>query len=146
VRRLIGSLHPWTSYLIVPIFALANAGIELSPDAAAASTRVLVGVTIALVAGKLTGVAAFSWIAVRFGFGRLPDGARWRPIVGVGAIAGFGFTVSLFITGLAFDTGSMLAAPGAASSSRWAYQLPRSATTTDLVTRSSDRDSSVAAD
>ena len=61
------------------------------------------GVAVALVLGKLIGVTAFSWLAVRLGFARLPDGVRWGHIVGVGAVAGIGFTVSLFITGLAFD-------------------------------------------
>ena len=62
-----------------------------------------VGVFLGLVVGKLVGIAAFSWLAVRTGLGRLPDGTRWGHIVGVGAVAGIGFTVSLFITGLAFD-------------------------------------------
>jgi len=101
--RLIDGLHPWTSYLIVPIFALANAGIALSTDSITSPSAVLSGVAVALVAGKFIGVTLFSWIAVRLGFGRLPEGARWGHIMGVGALAGIGFTVSLFITGLAFD-------------------------------------------
>ena len=67
----------------------------------------LTGVAVGLVVGKLVGVAGFSWLAVRLGLGRLPDGARWGHIVGVATVAGIGFTVSLFITGLAFDTGSL---------------------------------------
>jgi NhaA family Na+:H+ antiporter len=101
--RLIDGLHPWTSYLIVPIFALANAGIVLSADSITSPSAVLGGVAVALVAGKFIGVTLFSWIAVRLGFGRLPEGARWGHVMGVGAVAGIGFTVSLFITGLAFD-------------------------------------------
>ena len=101
--RLIDALHPWTSYLIVPIFALANAGIVLSTDALTSPSAVLGGVAVALVAGKFIGVTAFSWVAVRLGFARLPDGVRWGHIMGVGAVAGIGFTVSLFITGLAFS-------------------------------------------
>lgn len=101
--RLIDGLHPWTSYLIVPIFALANAGIALSADAITSPSAVLGGVAVALVAGKFIGVTLFSWIAVRAGFGRLPEGATWGHVMGVGAVAGIGFTVSLFITGLAFD-------------------------------------------
>jgi Na+:H+ antiporter, NhaA family len=107
--RLIDALHPWTSFVIVPIFALANAGIELSGDALANPSSVLVGVAIALVAGKLIGITAFSWLAVRLGLGRLPDGTGWRHIVGVGAVAGIGFTVSLFITGLAFESDALQA-------------------------------------
>jgi NhaA family Na+:H+ antiporter len=102
--RLIDTLHPWTSYLIVPLFALANAGIALSWDAVADPSDVLLGVAVALVVGKLVGVVGFGWLAVRLGLGRLPEGARWGHLVGVGALAGIGFTVSLFITGLAFDS------------------------------------------
>jgi Na+:H+ antiporter, NhaA family len=101
--RLIDTFHPWTSYVIVPVFALANAGIVLSTDSITNPSAVLTGVAVALVVGKLVGVISFSWLAVRLGLGRLPNDARWGHIVGVGAIAGIGFTVSLFITGLAFD-------------------------------------------
>jgi NhaA family Na+:H+ antiporter len=101
--RLIDGLHPWTSYLIVPIFALANAGIVLSADSITSPSAVMGGVAVALVVGKFVGVTLFSWVAVRVGFGRLPEGARWGHVIGVGAVAGIGFTVSLFITGLAFD-------------------------------------------
>ena len=101
--RLIDALHPWTSYVIVPVFALANAGITLSADAISDPSAVLTGVAVALVVGKLVGITLFSWLAVRLGFGRLPEGARWGHILGVACVAGIGFTVSLFITGLAFD-------------------------------------------
>ena len=80
--RLIDALHPWTSYVIVPIFALANAGIVLSSDTFADPSAVLVGVTAGLVVGKLVGVVSFSWLAVRLGLGRLPDGTRWGHVVG----------------------------------------------------------------
>ncbi len=102
--RLINALHPWTSYLIVPIFALANAGIAISGDSLSSPSSVLVGVAVALVVGKFVGVALFSWVAVKLGFARLPPSVRWGHICGVGAVAGIGFTVSLFITGLAFDS------------------------------------------
>ena len=105
--RLIDALHPWTSYVIVPLFALANAGVVLSADAISDPSAVLAGVAVALVVGKFVGVASFSWIAVRLGLGRLPEGAHWGHILGVAAVAGIGFTVSLFITGLAFDSPSL---------------------------------------
>jgi Na+:H+ antiporter, NhaA family len=99
-------LHPWSSYVIVPIFALANAGIPLSWDALseASSSAVTLGVVAGLVVGKPVGIVLAAMIAVRTGLGRLPDGVTWHHITGVGALAGIGFTVSLFISGLAFDT------------------------------------------
>jgi NhaA family Na+:H+ antiporter len=105
--HLIDIFHPWTSYVVLPIFALANAGIPLSMDALRHPSDVLLGVTVGLVVGKLVGVVSFSWIAVRLGIARLPVGTRWHDIVGLGAIAGIGFTVSLFIAGLAFDPGAI---------------------------------------
>ena len=98
------ALHPWTSYLVIPIFALANAGIPLSVDSLsdAAASRVTIGVVLGLVVGKLVGVSAFAWLAVRLGLARLPDGLTWRHIVGMAGIAGIGFTVSIFVAGLAF--------------------------------------------
>jgi NhaA family Na+:H+ antiporter len=105
--RLIDALHPWTSYLILPIFALANAGVPLSAAAFTDPSPVFAGVAFGLVVGKLLGVVAFSWLGVRLGFARLPAGARWAHIVGVGALAGIGFTVSLFITALAFDSATL---------------------------------------
>jgi NhaA family Na+:H+ antiporter len=105
--RAIDALHPWTSYVIVPLFALANAGIELSAGSFSSPSPVFIGVLVGLVVGKLVGVAGFSWLAVRTGLARLPDGVGWAHIVGVAAVAGIGFTVALFIAGLAF-TGEML--------------------------------------
>ena len=105
--RLIDAFHPWTSYVVLPIFALANAGIPLSMDALRDPSDVLLGVTVGLVAGKLVGVVSFSWLAVRLGLGRLPPGTRWGHIIGLGAVAGIGFTVSLFIAGLALDPGPL---------------------------------------
>jgi Na+:H+ antiporter, NhaA family len=98
-------LHRWTSFVIVPLFALANAGIPLSTEALtdAASSTITYGVVIGLVVGKLVGIAAFTWLAARLGIGVLPEGATWMGIVGVAALAGIGFTVSIFVTGLAFD-------------------------------------------
>ena len=105
--HLIDIFHPWTSYVVLPIFALANAGIPLSMDALRDPSDVLLGVSVGLVVGKLVGVVAFSWIAVRFGLARLPAATRWHHIVGLGAMAGIGFTVSLFIAGLAFEPGAL---------------------------------------
>jgi Na+:H+ antiporter, NhaA family len=98
-------LHPWTSFVIVPLFALANAGITLSADAIsdAATSRVALGVLLGLVVGKLVGISALTWIAIRLDVGILPAGSTGRGIAGIAAVAGIGFTVSIFVTDLAFD-------------------------------------------
>jgi len=106
LRRLETVLHPWSSFVIVPVFALANAGVRFAGlDVAEAATHpVSLGVMIGLFAGKMVGITAFSWLAVKLRLGVLPRFAGWTHIVGLAAIAGIGFTVSLFITGLAFDS------------------------------------------
>jgi NhaA family Na+:H+ antiporter len=97
-------LHPWTSFLVVPVFALANAGVPLTGDALreAAASPVTAGVVAGLVVGKPLGITLFAWIAARLGVRDLPTGATWRSLTGVAAVAGIGFTVSLFVTSLAF--------------------------------------------
>ena len=97
-------LHPYSSFVIIPIFALANAGVEMDVGTLgdAVSSPITVGIVLGLVVGKLIGITGFSWIAVRFGIGTLPQGATWGQLAAVAAIAGIGFTVSLFIAGLAF--------------------------------------------
>ena len=98
-------LHPWSSLVVVPLFALANAGVPLSASALsdAATSRIAFGVAAGLVIGKVVGISAFVWLGVRLRVGMLPDGVRWSDVVGVAAIAGVGFTVSIFVAGLAFD-------------------------------------------
>lgn len=109
--RLERVLHPWVSYLVVPLFALANAGLIISSDAlrAAAESPVTMGIIMGLVLGKVTGITAFAWLAVRLGWAALPAGAGWADLAGAGLLAGIGFTVSLFITGLAFDDSLLIA-------------------------------------
>lgn len=103
--RLVEILHPWTSYLIVPIFALANAGVALTGGVAhdAATSAVTFGIITGLVIGKPVGILLFSWIAVRTRIASLPASVSFVHILGAGVLAGIGFTVSLFIAGLAFD-------------------------------------------
>lgn len=103
-ERLEEALHPWTSYVIIPVFALANAGIALNSSALgdAASSAVTAGVVVGLVAGKLTGISVSMWLAVRLGAGRLPQDITWRHVTAMAAIAGIGFTVSIFVSGLAY--------------------------------------------
>ena len=108
--RLADLLHPWTSFLIIPVFALANAGVEVSRDSLdqALSSPITIGIVVGLLVGKIVGVSSFTWLAVRLGVCPLPEGATWRAVVGVGALAGIGFTVSLFITNLAFAPEHMI--------------------------------------
>jgi Na+:H+ antiporter, NhaA family len=104
-ERLETLLHPWTALVVVPVFALANAGIEVSGSAVrdAATAPVTIGVVMGLVLGKFLGVGGAVWLAVRLRMSELPEGVTWRHVGGIAAVAGIGFTVSLFITGLAFD-------------------------------------------
>jgi NhaA family Na+:H+ antiporter len=103
-ERVENLLHPWSSYVILPLFALANAGISLSTDGLsdAASSAVSHGVVLGLVLGKPLGVVLAIAVALRLGIARLPGDLTWRHVVGLGALSGIGFTVSLFISGLAF--------------------------------------------
>ncbi|HEX9854931.1 MAG TPA: Na+/H+ antiporter NhaA [Acidimicrobiia bacterium] len=103
--RLETAIHPWSSFLIVPIFALANAGVRFTQiDVGEALTSaVSLGVAFGLVAGKTIGITLATWLAVRFGAGKLPRRTGFRQVVGLAAIAGIGFTVSLFVTELAFE-------------------------------------------
>ncbi|MBC8144551.1 MAG: Na+/H+ antiporter NhaA [bacterium] len=102
-RRLEHWLEPWVAFAIMPIFALANAGVAIDGDFASAFTMpVTLGVVLGLFIGKQIGIAAFAWLAVRFGVGELPSGATWRHIYGVALLGGIGFTMSIFIAGLAF--------------------------------------------
>jgi NhaA family Na+:H+ antiporter len=104
LARLQHGLHPWSSFVVLPIFALANAGIVLDAGSfrTAAETPVALGVALGLVVGKTLGLTAGTALAVRMGVSALPPGVGWGHIVGVGALAGIGFTVSLFIAELAF--------------------------------------------
>ena len=107
--RLEHRLVPWSGFLIVPVFALANAGVQLSADdlVGSFSEPVTLGVMAGLVFGKTIGVFVFSWAAVRLGIGKMPVGASWRQVLGVAMLAGIGFTVALFVTELAFHAGPM---------------------------------------
>lgn len=99
------ALHPWSAYLVLPVFALANAGVTIdgATVSAALDGRVAIGIAVALVAGNAVGIPLGSWIAVRLGLARLPDGVTWRDVWGVALLAGIGFTVSIFIATLAFE-------------------------------------------
>ena len=102
-------LHPWTSYVIVPLFALANAGVDLRGGLLgdALGSPVTWGVVLGLVGGKLIGVGTGALGAVRLGLGSLPQGVGIGQVWGGAALSGIGFTVSLLIAGLAFDDGGL---------------------------------------
>jgi Na+:H+ antiporter, NhaA family len=103
------SLHPWVAFAIMPIFALANAGIVINSDFFKALVNpVSAGVAIGLLLGKFVGVFLFTWLMVRLKISSLPEFATWRHIAGVAMLAGVGFTMSLFITELAFQSEEMI--------------------------------------
>jgi NhaA family Na+:H+ antiporter len=96
-------MQPWVAFVIMPLFALANAGVSLSGDLVSAFVDpVALGIIAGLVLGKPIGIVSFSWLAVRMGLATLPSGVSWRRITGLACLAGIGFTMSLFIAGLAF--------------------------------------------
>jgi NhaA family Na+:H+ antiporter len=103
LQRLETVLHPWQAFAIVPLFALANAGVTIDPDAF--RQPVAAAVIAALVLGKPLGIFGASWLAVKLGLAKLPEGVSWGAVLGGGALAGIGFTMSLFISALAFRGG-----------------------------------------
>lgn len=98
-------LGAWSSFVIIPVFALANAGVDFRGVGIfeALSSPVALGTAFGLVVGKTLGITLFAWLAVRSGLARLPDNMNWRHVTGVAATAGIGFTVAIFISSLAFD-------------------------------------------
>jgi NhaA family Na+:H+ antiporter len=110
LARVESVLHPWTSYLVVPLFAVANAGVVLSGHALAeaATSRVGLGIIFARVLGKTLGITGACWLAVRLGIARLPAGSRWGHMWGVAAAAGVPFTVSLFVAELSLPSAGLV--------------------------------------
>ena len=98
-------IHPWTSFLVLPLFALANAGVELGGDTLSEGdgAQVALAVAVALIVGKLVGISTATALAVRLRLGVLPKGVDLRSVIGIAALGGIGFTVSLFIASLSFD-------------------------------------------
>jgi NhaA family Na+:H+ antiporter len=97
------TLHPWVAFVIMPLFALANAGIVINPDFfSSVINPVSIGVALGLILGKFIGILSFCWIMVKLGLASLPQDTSWKHIIGVALLAGIGFTMSLFISGLAF--------------------------------------------
>jgi Na+:H+ antiporter, NhaA family len=108
LQRFDDGLHPWVTFAIMPMFALANAGVILGTGLV--TTRVSLGVIAGLVLGKQLGIVRFAWVAVRTRLASMPRRTSWRQIYGAGWLAGIGFTMSLFIASLAFDDPTHLTA------------------------------------
>jgi NhaA family Na+:H+ antiporter len=112
VERVEQRLHPWVAYGIMPLFALANAGVSLEGVdlASIEGKQVMLGTALALVLGKPIGIFVGSWIAVLAGWCRLPPGVNWQGVALIGCLGGIGFTMSIFIATLAFSDEQLLAA------------------------------------
>ena len=104
LERLEEMVHPWVSFVILPIFALANAGIVFTTDSLsdALASSVTMGIAAGLLLGKALGIFGLTWLAVRLGVGQLPSGVGWRHVLGVGFLGGIGFTVAIFVSAIAF--------------------------------------------
>jgi Na+:H+ antiporter, NhaA family len=109
-NKLLRTVEPWSSYLVLPVFALANAGVAWSPAIFEASGRLMLAIAAGLVLGKPLGITLAAWLAVRLGLADKPARYSWRQLAGAGAIAGIGFTMSLFIAGQAFPDETNFAA------------------------------------
>ncbi len=99
LERLEFGLHPWVAFLIMPLFALANAGVSI--EVASLGSPIAIAVAAGLVVGKPIGIVLFSWSATKLGFARLPSEVNWKILLGAGCLGGIGFTMSIFIAGLA---------------------------------------------
>jgi NhaA family Na+:H+ antiporter len=100
------TVEPWSSYAVLPVFALANAGLVWSADVVEGHERLILAIVLGLVVGKPTGILLASWLAVRLGIATKPEAYSWRQLAGAGALGGIGFTMSLFIAGEAFQSES----------------------------------------
>jgi NhaA family Na+:H+ antiporter len=113
LQRMEHAMHPWVIFGVMPIFALANAGIALDRHEliSAISQPATLGIACGLLLGKPLGITLFAWLAVHLGVAELPAGVRWPQIFGLGLLGGIGFTMSLFITNLAYqDAPELIAA------------------------------------
>jgi Na+:H+ antiporter, NhaA family len=108
VKQIEHDLHFWVAFLILPLFAFVNAGVDVTQiSLSQMSGPVPMGILLGLFLGKQLGVFGFSWLAIKMGLAKLPDGSNWRQLYGVSVLTGIGFTMSLFITSLAFSDDSL---------------------------------------
>jgi NhaA family Na+:H+ antiporter len=108
--KLLRTVEPWSSYVVLPIFALANAGVTWSPEVFRGNGRLMCAIAVGLVVGKSVGIVTAAWLAVRSGIAVKPDTYSWRHLCGAEALGGIGFTMSLFIAGAAFPDSTAYAA------------------------------------
>lgn len=129
LQRLEQGLHPWVTAVVLPVFALVNAGVTIEGGAAALLHPVALGISAGLLIGKPLGVTLGSWLAIRVGLATMPPDLSWRQLIGTSFLAGIGFTMSLFIEGLAFGKTpldapakvAILAASALAGTIGWLY-------------------------
>jgi NhaA family Na+:H+ antiporter len=109
LQRLEHALHPWVSFVIMPVFALANAGVRVFGEGQPlGDPAVIFGIVLGLVVGKPLGISLASWLAVQLGLAERPPGTTWGDLVGVACLGGIGFTMALFIAALAFEGTALL--------------------------------------
>lgn len=152
-ERLTRQLNDWVSFLVLPLFALANAGVSFSGGAwkDLLTSHIAWGVVIGLVVGKPLGIIGFAKAAVRMGLAQIPNGVSWKQLNAVGLLAGIGFTVSIFISSLAFDDAIQLMEAKAAVlgasviAGVLGYMILRKATAPQLVQTSEIQTESTAA-
>ncbi len=108
--KVLHTVEPWSTYFVLPIFALANAGVIITSDVFSNDLRLMMGIFFGLVVGKPVGILLFSWLAVKLNIAEKPPTYNWRQLMGAGALAGIGFTMSLFIASEAFPIATDFAA------------------------------------
>lgn len=108
LKQIEHDLHFWVAFFILPLFAFVNAGVDITQiSLSQMSGSVPMGILLGLFLGKQVGVFGFSWLAIKMGLAKLPDGSNWRQLYGVSVLTGIGFTMSLFITSLAFEDATL---------------------------------------
>ena len=108
--KVLHTVEPWSTYFVLPIFALANAGVVITSEVFKTDLQLMMAIFFGLVVGKPVGILLFSWLAVRFKIAEKPASYNWRQLFGAGALAGIGFTMSLFIASEAFPIATDFAA------------------------------------